>query len=108
MLEWLLKKLLGLFSSSSTKSETPEQIDTIKGHDPSGEYLAGGMPTYTKKALIEHFEYRIGIHEIYLDRIVDGSFSPYAGYGDANFQLWAIEGYENAIYYLRGLSGGTD
>lgn len=97
----LLKKLLSLFSKSSPKSDVPEQIDTIPGHDPSVEYLAGELPTYTKKELIDHFEYRITIHEIYLDRIVGGSFSPYAGYGDANFQLWAIEGYENAIHYLR-------
>ena len=55
------------------------------------------------KKLIDHLDFRSSIHEAYYIKIVEGDFSPYTGYGDANFHLWAIEGYQNAIHYLEEL-----
>uniref|UniRef100_A0A6M3KFY9 Uncharacterized protein n=1 Tax=viral metagenome TaxID=1070528 RepID=A0A6M3KFY9_9ZZZZ len=81
----------------------PGQVDTIPGCDPTQDWLDGKMPSYNIPALIEHLDYRKSIHETYYGLIVEGKFDPAAGYGDANFHLWAIEGYENAIYYLKKL-----
>ena len=78
----------------------PGQVDVIPGCDPTPGWLGGLMPSMTIPELIEHLEFRKSIHETYYGLIVEGNFSASAGYGDANFQLWAIEGYENAIYYL--------
>jgi len=77
--------------------------DYIKGCDPSQEWLDDVMPSYTIEELIEHLDYRSSIHETYYGLIESGQFSPASGYGDGNFQLWAIEGYENAIHYLNQL-----
>jgi len=81
----------------------PGQVDVIPGCDPSEQWLEGMMPSMTIPELIEHLDYRSSIHETYYGQIVQGKFDPRAGYGDANFHLWAIEGYENAIHYLKRL-----
>lgn len=75
------------------------QKDIFKGHDPSQAYIDGQMPTYNIPALIDHLEYRKMIHETYYGQLIQGSTNYY--YGDANFHLWALEGYDNAIYYLK-------
>jgi len=93
----------------------PGQVDVIKGCDPTPEFVDGlskeldyddFMPTMSIPDLIEQLDFRSSIHETYYVRIVEGKFPPDAGYGDANFQLWAIEGYQCAIHYLKKLSGG--
>ena len=78
------------------------QPDIFRGHDPSPEWMNDEMPTYTVKELIDHLEYRIIIHKGWLERIIK---NPSLGvtYGDVNFQYWAMEGYENSIYYLKTL-----
>jgi len=81
----------------------PGQIDTIKGCDPTQKWLDGIIPSMTIPELIDVLKMRAGIHLTYYTAIVEGKFSPYSGYGDANFQLWAIEGYENAIHYLSSI-----
>jgi len=77
------------------------QPDIFKGHDPSQDYLDGKMPTYTIPELIEHLEYRMMIHEDYYAKLIQGT-GDYA-FGDTNFHLWSLEGYSNAIHYLRSL-----
>ena len=81
----------------------PGQVDTIPDCDPTEDWLLGIMPSYTIPDLIEHLDFRKSIHETYYGLIVEDKFSPYSGYGDANFQLWACEGYECAVYYLKRL-----
>ena len=78
------------------------QPDIFRGHAPSPEWMNNEMPTYTIEELIDHFEYRGGIHLGWLDRIIK---NPSLGvtYGDVNFQYWALEGYDNGIYYLKKL-----
>jgi len=83
----------------------PGQVDVIPGCDPTQDWLDKKMPSYTIPQLIEHLDFRKSIHETYYGLIIEGKFDPRVGYGDANFQLWAIEGYENAIYYLKGIGG---
>jgi len=81
----------------------PGQVDVIPGCDPSDYYIDhdGKMPSMMIPELIEHLEFRKSIHETYYGLIVEGKFDPRAGYGDASFHLWAIEGYLNAIHYLK-------
>ena len=86
----------------------PGQVDTIPGCDPTEDWLLGIMPSYSIPDLIEHLDFRKSIHETYYGLIVEGKFSPYSGYGDAAFQLWAIEGYSNSIYYLEKLKEPYD
>ena len=81
----------------------PGQVDIIPGCDPSQEWLDGKMPSMTIPEEIEHLDFRSSIHETYYGLITEDKFDPRAGYGDANFHLWAIEGYENAIYRLKKL-----
>ena len=76
--------------------------DYIHGHDPTKEWMAGKMPSYTIDDLCAHLQERLDIHRDYYDRIRDGTDPQSNIYGDANFHLWAIEGYENAIYYMKG------
>ena len=74
---------------------------TGKKHQPTEAYITGQMPTYTVPDLIAHIEYRIMIHESWIGLLDDNP--SYAGsYGDEAFHWWAIEGYENMIYYLKG------
>ena len=79
----------------------PGQVDVIPGCDPSQDYLDGKIPSMTIPDLIEHLEFRKSIHETYYGLIVEGKFDPAAGYGDASFHLWAIEGYLNCMHYLK-------
>lgn len=75
----------------------------IDDHTPSPAYLEGKMPTYEVGHLIEHLEFRIMIHETYAGLVVQNpSQYPPRVYGDYWFHIWAIEGYENAIYRIRG------
>ena len=75
--------------------------DYITGCDPSPEYLNGEIPTYTIDGLIEHLDFRKSIHESYYGQIIQEETLQGYAYGDANFHLWAMEGYDNAIYYLK-------
>ena len=99
----LLQKLAAWLRSRKEVERIPGQVDVIPGCDPSEQWLEGMMPSMTIPELIEHLDYRSSIHETYYGQIVQGKFDPRAGYGDANFHLWAIEGYENAIHYLKRL-----
>ena len=79
------------------------QADYVPGCDPTPEWMAGQIPSYSIPDLIKHLEFRMDIHQTYYDRILTGTFPANSGYGDANFHLWAIEGYQNAIYHLNKL-----
>jgi len=72
----------------------------INDNTPSPAYLDGKMPTYEVDDLIQHIEFRIGIHETYWGLVEDDPYT-WSGTGTAEFHIWAIEGYENVIYYLR-------
>ena len=72
-------------------------------HVPSELYLNGFMPTYTKEDLIEHLRYRISIHESYAGLVIEDPYHfPPATYGSYDYQIWAIEGYLNSIFYIEG------
>jgi len=91
-----LEKPLPDVPNSSPRIEPPQT--------PSPEYLEGKMPTYNIPDLIEHLEFRIQIHETYAGLVVQNpSQYPPRIYGNYEYQLWAISGYENAIFYLRKL-----
>lgn len=79
-------------------------LDRITGkkHQPTEGYISGQMPTYTVPDLIEHIEYRIMIHGSWIGFIEDNP-SYAASMGDEAFHFWAIEGYENMIYRLKGV-----
>jgi len=94
-----LKKLFG----KKEITIIPGQVDVIKGCDPSQAWMDGVMPSMTIPELIEHLEFRKSIHETYYGHVVEGKLSPSSGYGDANFHLWAMEGYSCSIYYLEKL-----
>lgn len=89
----------------------PSEIGEIEGSSPrtlieeripSPAYLEGKMPTYNIDDLIEHLEFRILIHETYAGSVVENpSRYPPRVYGSYDYQIWAIEGYENAIFYAR-------
>jgi len=75
----------------------------MPNHKPSAEYLAGEMPTYDIPDLVEHLKYRILIHENYIGLVVEQPYYyPPSRFGDEDFHLWAIEGYNNTIFYLQG------
>lgn len=99
MIKWLVN-FFKLFRKSDLVV-IPGQVDVIPGCDPSQAYLDGKMPSMTIDELIDHLDFRSSIHEQYYTMIVNGEFDPRAGYGDANFHLWAIEGYANAILILK-------
>lgn len=79
----------------------PGQVDVIPGCDPSEKWLNGEMPSMDIEELIDHLDFRSSIHETYYGYVVQGILSPSSGYGDANFHLWAIEGYSNCTFYLK-------
>ena len=95
----MCRSLTDLFKRKPV-SIIPGQVDVIPGCDPTQEWLDGAMPSMTISDLIEHLDFRSSIHEHYYIEIVEGRFDPRVGYGDANFHLWAIEGYQNAIHHL--------
>ena len=108
----MCKWFFNLFKKSDTVAEPalPETpvLSAVDGssprtgeHTPSPAYLAGKMPTYDIPDLIKHLQFRIEIHESYWGLVEDDpvTWSP-AVYGSVEYQLWAIEGYKNAIYYL--------
>ena len=67
-----------------------------ENYKPTGE-------RYTIPELIRVLEFRILIHETYAGLVVQNpSQYPPRIYGDYEFQMWAIKGYEDAIYYLEG------
>ena len=91
-----LEKPLPDVPNSSPRIEPP--------HTPSPEYLNDEMPTYNIPDLIEHLEFRIQIHETYAGLVVQNpSQYPPRIYGNYEYQLWAIDGYRNACYWLRRL-----
>lgn len=97
MCRWLFKKKNNAGDIPTIEGSSP-RTDT---HTPSSAYLAGKMPTYIVDDLIKHLEFRREIHESYAGLVVQNpSQYPSGIYGDYEYQLWAIEGYENAIYYL--------
>lgn len=54
----------------------------------------------TPEQVIEQFEFRIEIHEQY-DELVQEDPNTWRGYGNHEFHLWAINGYEHAIKYIK-------
>lgn len=55
----------------------------------------------TKTQVVKQFEYRIQIHETYAGLVLDDPIT-WGGFGDYEFHMWAINGYEHAIKYLKG------
>ena len=96
---------IGIFKKKPKINDMPNIEDSsprTDNHTPSPAYLSGKMPTYTIPHLIEHLQFRITIHETYAGLVVqDPSQYPPKNYGSYEYQIWAIEGYENAIHYLR-------
>jgi len=87
--------------------EQPPDVGPVAGssprtsqHTPSLAWLEGEMPTYEVDDLINHFEFRITIHETYWG-LVEADPATWSAFGTAEFHQWAIEGYENAIFYLK-------
>ena len=74
----------------------------IDKQTPSIAYLAGKMPTYNIDDLVKHLKYRISIHETYWGLVEDDPVS-WSAFGNSEFHEWAIEGYQNAILYLKRL-----
>lgn len=72
--------------------------------EPTKEYLDGKMPTLSINTLINQLKYRIAIHETWMG-IVEENPAYIPTVGDSAFHLWAIEGYENAIHYLKYPNG---
>ena len=88
-------------------AEQPPDVGPVAGssprtskHTPSPAWLEGKMPTYEVEDLIKHLEFRITIHETYWGLVEDDP-ATWAAFGSVKFQQWAIEGYENAIFYLK-------
>jgi len=54
----------------------------------------------TPDEVIEQFEFRISIHETYVGLVLDDPIT-WGGYGDYNFHMWAINGYQHAIKYIK-------
>jgi len=63
-----------------------------------GKYVG----SLTPEQVMEQFEYRIRIHESYAGLVVQqpSRFSPIT-YGDYEYHMWAINGYEEAIGHLK-------
>ena len=57
-------------------------------------------PTYNVDHLIQHLRFRITIHETYWGLVEDDPLT-WSAFGSIEFHQWAIEGYENAIFYLK-------
>ena len=84
--------------------EVKDSSPRIDIQTPSDAYLQDKMPTYNIPDLIEHLEFRIIIHEDWAGRVVQyPALYPPGVYGGYEFQMWAIEGYKNAIHYLKYL-----
>lgn len=66
---------------------------------PTSEWYSGEMPTMSIKETILQFEERIEIHLAWI-AVIEDDPSWIATMGDKDFHEWAIDGYENAIYYL--------
>ena len=56
---------------------------------------------YTIPELIEVLDFRSDIHENYVVLLADDR-EKWIAYGDEYFHQWAIKGYEDTIYYLKG------
>lgn len=69
-------------------------------HTPTQAWRDGKLPTYEVDDLIQHLQFRIQIHETYLGLVEDDP-ATWSDFGTAEFHQWAIEGYENTIFYLR-------
>ena len=97
----------------------PSEIGNIKGSSPrtkgqqtpSPLWLATELPTYWAdkplneltyniEDLIKHLEFRIGIHESYWGLVEDDPIR-WGNFGSVEFHMWAIEGYQNCLLYLR-------
>lgn len=75
----------------------------ITTQTPTPEWQTGKLPTYKVTHLIKHLEYRISIHQSYWG-LVEQDPASWSAFGSAEFHQWAIEGYQNAIYYLKEAS----
>jgi hypothetical protein len=99
--------------------EPPPDVGTVAGssprtsqHTPSTTWVENRLPFYGEKDLeqptynvddlIQHLKFRITIHETYWGLVEDDPVT-WAAFGSVAFQQWAIEGYENAIFYLKRL-----
>ena len=102
--------------------EQPSDVGEIEGssprtskHTPSSRWLVEELPTYWADKplnkptyniddLIQHLQFRIGIHETYWGLVEDDP-ARWSGFGSVEFHQWAIEGYQNACLYLRRIVG---
>jgi hypothetical protein len=64
------------------------------------EYLPKGN-RYTIPELIDVLEYRSQIHETYAGLVLEDK-DKWISFGSHAFHMWAIKGYQDAIYYLKG------
>jgi hypothetical protein len=96
-----LSRLLGIAKSPEI-GDVDGSSPRIYENTPSPAYLQGRMPTYNVSDLIKHLEYRIQIHESYTGLVEDDP-ATWSAYGSAEYHQWAIEGYENSIFYLNKL-----
>ena len=94
-----LKKLIGKEEVEPRPNTVEDSSPRTDEHTPSSDYLKGRMPTYEVVDLIAHLRYRILIHETYWGLVEDNP-AKWRAFGNADFHQWAIEGYENAIYYI--------
>ena len=93
---------IGLINNSSPRidKQTPspawfnEELPTYWADKPLNK------PTYIIADLIKHLEFRIQIHETYWGLVEDDP-AIWFGFGSVEFHQWAIEGYQNAIFYLK-------
>ena len=97
---------IGKVAGSSPRTSYPQKPSPawLENRLPDYGHKDMEQPTYNVDHLIQHIRYRIGIHETYWG-LVDDDPATWLGFGSVEFQQWAIEGYENTIFYLKRLEG---
>jgi len=107
MIGKILCSIAKAFGGCKPDIPQPEDIGEVKSRNPkttkpSKDWTNGIMPTYNIRDLIDHLEYRASIHLTYSKLLEEGR-TEYLGFGSIEFHDWAIEGYENSVFYLRRL-----
>ena len=93
---------VGPVAGSSPRTSSPHTPSPAWLRDRLPEYGQAEMskPTYEVDDLIQHLKFRIAIHETYWGLVEDDP-ATWSAFGSAEFHQWAIEGYENAVFYLK-------
>ena len=86
-------------SSPRTSQHTPSPA-WLRDRLPEYGQAEMSKPTYEVDDLIQHLKFRITIHETYWGLVEDDP-ATWSAFGSVEFHQWAIEGYENAIFYLK-------